>query len=178
MRRPITLVSGREIDNPFQVFARLARESGAECFFPGTAGGLHQAVDAVANDLQTQYTIGYYAEPSRKPWRRVEVKVNRHGLQVKARHGFSTVDAASALFGAGCAISTEQHPYPYERKLVHKDGHLIYREDFTDTASGWPETGAHSNGTDADNPNLGYKNEGYVHRGYVKDWLRTSAPSA
>lgn len=161
--KTVTLVSGEAIDNPFVVFDRLARESGSECFFPDTAGGLRRAIDAIANNLRTQYTIGYYAGSSPKAWRRIEVKVNRHGMRVEARRGFLLEDTASALFNGGCTIS---RPYSYERKLTRNNGRLIYHEDFTDPASGWPEN---STRPDTSNLNLGYRNEGYVHRGYVKD---------
>jgi VWFA-related protein len=49
----VTLASGREIDNPILVFERLAHESGAECYFPITAGGVMRAIEAVAKELQT-----------------------------------------------------------------------------------------------------------------------------
>jgi Ca-activated chloride channel family protein len=134
----VTLASGREIDNPILVFERLALESGAECYFPSTAGGLKRAIEAVAKELQTEYTLAYYPELSTKSYRHIQVKVRLHGLKVFTRHGFGTADTAVHFSAHACAISPREHPYPYESKLAHRESGLVYHEDFTDPQSGWP----------------------------------------
>ncbi len=88
----VTLVSGRSIDNPVVAFERLAHESGAQSYFPVTPAQLKRAVEAVAKELETQYTLGYYPEASDKPFRRIEVQLPGRRFKVQARHGFSTAD--------------------------------------------------------------------------------------
>lgn len=134
----VTLVSGRSIDNPIVAFERLARESGAESYFPVTPAQLKRAVEAVAKELKTQYTLSYYPETSMKPYRRIEVRLPGQRFKVQARHGFSTIDPGIHFRLDKCSISTEDHPYPYESKLSRKDGRLVYHEDFSDPTSGWP----------------------------------------
>ena len=134
----VTLVSGRQIDNPVLVFERLAKESGAECYFPSTPGNLRRAVQAVASELQTQYTLGYYPKSSRKPYRRIQVKVSQRGLKAFTRHGFSTAGTGAYFTMSACTISPQEHPYPYESKLTREGNRLVYHEDFADPSSGWP----------------------------------------
>lgn len=134
----VTLVSGRQIDNPVLVFERLAKESGAECYFPSAPSNLRRAVQAVASELQTQYTLGYYPKSSRKPYRRIQVKVRQRGLKAFTRHGFSTAGAGAYFTMNTCAISPQEHPYPYESKLTREGDRLVYHEDFADPRSGWP----------------------------------------
>jgi Ca-activated chloride channel family protein len=136
--RTITLVSGRQIDNPILVFEGLARESGAESYFPLTPAQLRRAIDAVASELETQYTLGYYPASSPPAYRHIQVKVAGRRLKVQTRRGFSTADDGVHFRVDACALSAEQHPYPYESKLTHKRERLAYQEDFTDPRSGWP----------------------------------------
>jgi len=87
--RLVTLVGGMPVDNPRIVFERLAKESGAEAFFPGSDKELQSAVEQISKDLATQYTLAYY--PSNPApdghYRRIQVKV-RSGLRVRARPGY------------------------------------------------------------------------------------------
>jgi hypothetical protein len=50
--KTLTLVTGREIDNPIVVFERLAKESGAESFFPTSKKGLEQALQEISSILR------------------------------------------------------------------------------------------------------------------------------
>jgi Ca-activated chloride channel family protein len=79
------------IDNPLSVFRRLARESGAEAFFPGTEQELAAAAERISDELRTQYTIAYYpSNPARDgSYRRIKVTVKaKSGLKVRAREGY------------------------------------------------------------------------------------------
>src|SRR5579864_316575 len=134
----VTLMSGRQIDNPVLVFERLAHESGAECYFPMTPGTLRRAIKRVASKIQTQYTLGYYPDSSGNSYRQIQVKVRRSGPKVFTRHGFSTADPGVHFSVDTCAISPQEHPYPYESKLAREPSRLIYHEDFGDPQSGWP----------------------------------------
>ena len=146
--KTVTLVSGREIDNPRYAFGRLAEESGAERYFPKSAKELESALRTIARDLETQYILGYYTAGSDlgTQYRRLEVKVRPNGLKVRARHGFSpSEDEESDGPVAATPVivpSTETikgRLLPYEIKTEHHGDQLIYREDLPDKASGWPE---------------------------------------
>lgn len=136
----VALVTNQEIDNPLKAFKRLANESGAESFFP-SSDKLQDAVDAVAHQLRTQYTLAYYPSSSTSGFRHIEVKVAQSGARVRARRGFGGVEQARAEGppepSAGCE-NEQLKPYPYESKITIKNGLTIYHDDFQDKASGWP----------------------------------------
>ena len=136
----VALVTNQEIDNPLMAFKRLANESGAESFFP-SSDKLQDAVDAVAHQLRTQYTLAYYPSSSTSGFRHIEVKVAQSGARVRARRGFGGVEPAIAGGPPGPAAGCENEqlkPYPYESKITIKNGLTIYHDDFQDKASGWP----------------------------------------
>jgi Ca-activated chloride channel family protein len=138
--KTVTLVTGREIDNPFVVFDRLAKESGAEAFFPTSSKGLEQALQAVSNILRAQYTLAYYPDRTSKGFRKIQVKVKTKGLKVQTRRGVG-LDAGIEEIGFDdrtCEINAERYPYPYESRLSKKESTNIYAEDFSDPRSGWP----------------------------------------
>ncbi len=85
----VSLWDGTKIDNPLFVFQRLAKESGAERFFPTSDSDLERAVKAISADLRHQYALSYYPpNPSDTAYRRLRVEVARRGLRVRARHGY------------------------------------------------------------------------------------------
>lgn len=146
--KTVTLVSGREIDNPRYVFKRLAEESGAERYFPESGEELQTVVRAIAQDLRTQNTLGYYTSPSdhEKQYRRIEVNVRPKGLRVRARHGFrSPGDEETKLPVSAVPVrptgaeTIQQRALPYEIKTERRGEQVIFREDFSDVASGWPQ---------------------------------------
>ena len=146
--KTVTLVSGQEIDNPRYVFKHLAAESGAERYFPGSGEELATAMRTIVQDLRTQYTLGYYTSSSdhRAQYRRIEVKVRPKGLRVRARHGFlPSGDDATELpvsdvpVGPTGAEAIQQRSLPYEIKTERRGEQVIFREDFSDPASGWPQ---------------------------------------
>ena len=137
----LTLVSGHDIDNPVIVYDRLMKESGAESFIPNSERSLEGALKAVSNTLQAQYTLAYYPQKTSKKFRKIEVKVDRSGARALARSFVGSVqDAAESVrFSEGtCSVSPEFQPYPYESKLTHGPGGMVYRENFSDPRSGWP----------------------------------------
>ncbi len=137
----LTVISGQDIDNPIVVFDRLMKESGAESFIPKSDRGLGEALGAVSKMLQSEYTLAYYPQKSESKLRRVEVKVNRHGAHVLARHFVDSLQDAAQLVHfdeATCTVSPQFHPYPYEANLTHDSGAMTYRENFSNPHSGWP----------------------------------------
>ena len=142
--KTVTLVTGRDIDNPLIVFDRLARESGAEAFFPTTKEGLEQAVNEISNILRAQYTLAYYPQGSPKSIRRIQVKVHHGGVRVRAREavGSQESEEEGIQFDADtCQVSARAHPFSYESRLTQSGVTLNYQEDFSDPRSGWPNRG-------------------------------------
>jgi len=136
----VSLVTNQEIDNPLSAFKRLANESGAEAFFP-KPDKLQDAVDAVAHQLRTQYTLAYYLSASKVGFREIKVKVAQSGARVRARRGFVGQQEAAAGNSpepSGGCENEKLKPYPYESKVTLKNGLTIYHDDFRDKASGWP----------------------------------------
>jgi VWFA-related protein len=80
----VTLVSGREVDNPLQVFDRIAKESGAESFFPASERDLKLVLDRILGILRAQYTLAYYPQNIER-FRRIQVRVHASGVSVTTR---------------------------------------------------------------------------------------------
>ena len=137
----IPLVTRQEVDNPITAFNDLANESGAESFFPASPEKLQAAVDSVAHQLRTQYTVAYYPKLKGGGFHRIEVKVAQRGVRVRARRGFELGELAAGPVPpqqlAGCD-DEKLKPYPYESKVTVKNGCTVYHEDFQNTSSGWP----------------------------------------
>ncbi len=76
------------------LFAELAAVSGGRSFHLRDPKELVPTLKTIADDLRSQYLIGY--APSRpwpiddREWRSITVKVNRPDLRVRARSGYST----------------------------------------------------------------------------------------
>lgn len=137
----LTLITGHDIDNPVVVFQRLMTESGTESFIPKSQSALDEALKAVSNLLQSEYTLAYYPHDTANKLRKIEVKVNRHGAHVLARHFVDSQQDALQFVHfdeATCTVSPKSHPYPYEFKLTRGPGGIIYRDDFSDRRTGWP----------------------------------------
>jgi Ca-activated chloride channel homolog len=138
--KTVTLLGEREIDNPVLVFDRLAKESGAESFFPSSEQDLKAALDRISERLEAQYTLAYYPQNA-DHFRRIEVRVHRAGVKVISRSGVGSLFAAEPVHfeASTCEVSAEDHPYPWELKsTVTSTGALVYHEDFSDPKSGWP----------------------------------------
>jgi Ca-activated chloride channel homolog len=138
----VTLVTGHDIDNPDVVFARLAKEAGAETFIPKSENGLQDALKAVSNLLEAEYTLAYYPQKTSRKLRRIEVKVDRRGARVlTSRFLVANSDSADTVhFVKGaCVVSPKFHPYSYESHLTNGPGGTVYRDGFSDPNSGWPQ---------------------------------------
>jgi len=132
-RQKVTLVTRQETDNPLTAFNRLAKESGAESFFTESPDKFAEAVETVAQQIRTQYTLAYCPNSKVGGFHRLEVRVAHSGVQVRARPGFAGVSEPSA----GCE-NEKLKPYQYESKVTAKNGCKVYHEDFQDRDSGWP----------------------------------------
>jgi len=139
--KTVTLVSGRDIDNPLRLFERVARETGAESFFPKSDKDLKDVIAHILGVLQTQYTLAYYPRDIGK-FRRIQVKVSRRDALVTARRsaGLEGTNREPVHFTAGsCSVSPADHPYPWEAHVTGSSARaMIYQEDYSDPRSGWP----------------------------------------
>jgi Ca-activated chloride channel family protein len=129
----VKLEGGRTIDNPRDVLAKIARESGAESYFPRSDAELTKAVDEITNDLRTQYTLAFYpqSEAGESRYHQLRVTVRGHH-NVRARPGYGTPEVQPAIVRR--ANSRE-----FESKIERRNGRLFYRDDFADPNSGWPD---------------------------------------
>lgn len=139
-QKTVTIVGLREVDNPVVVFRRLAKESGAESYFPASEKDLKKALDRISALLNAQYTLAYYPERVDKP-RKIEVKVDRRGNRISTRGAVGSENSVETVSfaGAGCQVSAKDHPYPWEARVKRaSDSAMVYHEDFSNVRSGWP----------------------------------------
>lgn len=132
-RRKVPLAGGRLIDNPRQVLEKIARESGAESFFPRSDAELSKAVEEITNDLRTQYTLAFYPQSVDRDSNYHQLKVMVRGdYKVRARPGYGTPELQPAVVRRANSRS-------FESKVERRNGRVFYRDDFGDTNSGWPD---------------------------------------
>lgn len=139
-QKTVTIVGLREVDNPVFVFERLARESGAEAFFPTSEHDFQKAVDRITALMSAEYALAYYPETANRI-RKISIKVDRPDVKVSARATVGSENPTDEVhFSAtGCEVSPKDHPYPWESRIISAPGApLIYHEDFSDPRSGWP----------------------------------------
>jgi hypothetical protein len=109
---------------------------------------LKQAIDTISQDLLQQYTLAYYSSNPAKDsaYRHIEVKVNRRGAKIRARNGYrlpgdsEETTQAATIKTIALPPDAPSRPQikPFETNLEHEEGRLIYRDHFSDPASGWP----------------------------------------
>lgn len=69
---------------------QLTEASGGMSFFPTAVADLDSAFDKVAEDIRSQYILGYQSTNTKSDgnWRKVEIKTSRPGLKVRTRRGY------------------------------------------------------------------------------------------
>ena len=80
----------REFQEAEYVLRQLARETGGRAFFPDSIGELTSIYDQIADELSSQYTIGY---ASKNPvhdgiWREIIVRTNRPNTTARTKLGY------------------------------------------------------------------------------------------
>jgi Ca-activated chloride channel family protein len=129
----IELAGGRMIDNPRKVLERIASESGAESFFPRSDVELAKAVQSIADDLRTQYTLSFYPQTIDPESRYHQLRVAVPGrYHVRSRPGYGTVQV-------GPPVTQRASSRAWESKVERRDGRTFYEDNFTDPNSGWPD---------------------------------------
>lgn len=76
------------------LFAELATVTGGRSFHLRDPKNLQSTLKAIAEDLRSQYLIGYEPttpwSPGEEQWRSISVSVNRPDVRVRSRSGYST----------------------------------------------------------------------------------------
>jgi Ca-activated chloride channel family protein len=72
------------------VLRQFAQETGGRAFFPSRAEDLKDVYGQIADELSSQYTIGYASKNPRRDggWRRVAVQVSRPNAVVRTKRGY------------------------------------------------------------------------------------------
>lgn len=72
------------------VMRTLALETGGRSFFPAKIDDLNSVYSQIADELASQYTIGYTSKNPRRDgaWRRIDVRVTRPNASARAKRGY------------------------------------------------------------------------------------------
>jgi Ca-activated chloride channel homolog len=72
------------------VLRQLSQETGGRVFYPSAVLELPKIYDQIAQELASQYAIGYVSSNAARngAWRRVSVRVSRAGLTARTRQGY------------------------------------------------------------------------------------------
>ncbi len=72
------------------VMRTLAQETGGRAFFPGRIEDLNTVYGQIADELASQYTLGYTSKNTRRDgaWRRIVVQVGRASITPRAKRGY------------------------------------------------------------------------------------------
>jgi VWFA-related protein len=72
------------------VLRSLAQETGGRAFFPARIDDLAGVYGEIANELSSQYTLGYISQNTKRDgaWRRLAVRVSRPNLVPRAKRGY------------------------------------------------------------------------------------------
>jgi Ca-activated chloride channel homolog len=72
------------------VLRQLSQETGGRVFYPGSVTELPKIYEQIANELSSQYSIGYVSKNTARngAWRRVAVRVGRPGVVARTRQGY------------------------------------------------------------------------------------------
>lgn len=72
------------------VLRQLSQETGGRSFFPNQTTDLNGIYSQIADELSSQYTVGYTSKNPKRDgaWRRVVVRTSRQGTQARAKLGY------------------------------------------------------------------------------------------
>jgi VWFA-related protein len=72
------------------VMKTLAGETGGRSFFPSKVEDLNSVYSQIADELASQYTLGYTSKNPRRDgaWRRIIVQVSRPNVAARAKRGY------------------------------------------------------------------------------------------
>ena len=69
---------------------QLAQETGGRSFFPSKIDDLNGVYAEIADELASQYTIGYTSKNPRRDgaWRRIDARVTRPNATARTKRGY------------------------------------------------------------------------------------------
>ncbi len=72
------------------VLKQLSQETGGRAFFPNQVSDLNAIYGQIADELSSQYTVGYTSKNPKRDgaWRRVVVRASRPGVQARTKLGY------------------------------------------------------------------------------------------
>ena len=72
------------------VLRQLSNETGGRAFFPQSIGDLTTIYERIADELSSQYTLGYTSNNPRRDgmWRRIIVRVDRPDAAARTKQGY------------------------------------------------------------------------------------------
>lgn len=72
------------------VLRQLAQETGGRSFFPNDAKDLGEIYQKIADELSSQYTLGYTSKNPKRDgrWRRIVVRINRADVTARTKQGY------------------------------------------------------------------------------------------
>jgi len=72
------------------LLSALARETGGEVFFPNSISELDTVYERIAEELRTQYSLGYVSSNKKRDgrWRRIVVRTPERELQIRHKLGY------------------------------------------------------------------------------------------
>ena len=94
--QPIKSEAGRNLAGERSMIY-LTRETGGRTYFVASPDALRESFARIGEELRTQYLLGYYPRHDREPeeFRRIRIKVDLAGAQVRARSGYYATAEAS-----------------------------------------------------------------------------------
>lgn len=80
----------REFKEAEFVLRQLSQETGGRVFYPGSVTELPKIYEQIAQELSSQYSVGYVSKNSARngAWRRINVRVTRPGFVARTRQGY------------------------------------------------------------------------------------------
>ena len=81
----------QQFSQAVHLLTALSRETGGQVFFPNSLSELDTVYDRIAEELRTQYSLGYVSSNARRDgkWRRVVVRApTREGLTIRHKIGY------------------------------------------------------------------------------------------
>jgi Ca-activated chloride channel family protein len=83
-------VNARGFNEADFVLKQLTQQTGGRVFFPRRVEDLRGVYSQIADELASQYLIGYTSKNTRRDggWRRIVVRVNKPGVQARTKQGY------------------------------------------------------------------------------------------
>jgi Ca-activated chloride channel homolog len=88
--RPLALLDTEAPDRAAFFLTSMARETGGRAYFPTALGQLDGVYDKIAEELRTQYALGYVSSNTERDgkWRRIAISTPQGHLLLRHRLGY------------------------------------------------------------------------------------------